>query len=233
MKFRNQFLKYKLNQKEGDDSGDGGGGGGEDQTAVIADLQSQLTKVLAKNDELLGETKAAKKAREEAESLAKTSSEDALKKAGDFEQLYKSQLEQNEELKTGLTERDKRDADNNISKEALNIAFTLADNIKDGAQNATILSSSIKSRLKFVDGELKVTDKDGNLTVSSLEDLQREFANNPAYSGLLKGNQSSGGGANGDGNKGGGAAKEMARSDFDNLSQSERKKFALNGGKVI
>ena len=53
MKFRNQFLKYKLNQKEGDEGGEeGGGGGGEDQAAIILDLQSQMTKVLAKNDEL-------------------------------------------------------------------------------------------------------------------------------------------------------------------------------------
>jgi hypothetical protein len=52
------------------------------------------------------------------------------------------------------------------------------------------------------------------------------------YSFYLKGNQSSGGGANG-GRGGASQVKQVTRSQFDGFSQKQRSEFAKTGGKVI
>ena len=72
----------------------------------------------------------------------------------------------------------------------------------------------------------------GNLTVSTIDELETIFKNDERFLSLRDGNQSSGGGAAG-GTNGGGAAKPMPRTEWDALAPAERSKFAGSGGKVI
>lgn len=189
--------------------------------------KAELEKVLAKNAELLGEAKKAKTAKRDSDAAAQKIADEKAQADGDHEQLYKSSQEK---LTNTLGELDTLRgsiANEKRNTEALKLATKLAD-----GDNADLLSGFIAQRLKYTDEGLKVTDANGDLTVSTLADLETEFKNNARYSALLKGNQSSGGGANG-GNNGGGAAKEITRSEWDAKSPSEKSKFAGSGGKVV
>lgn len=224
---RNQFLKYRLNSVEGEDGGEGGGGdNGNDNAAALEALRKEFDAVKAKNDELLSEAKKAKQARRDAEDHARTSAEEALKKAGDFESLYKSSLSELEK-----TKNDFEGLKGNIATEKRNnAAMKLATELAEGP-NAELLSEFISKRLRYTDEGVKVTDINGELTVSSLDDLKREFQSSDKFASLLRGNQASGGGAAG-GKQGGGAAKEVSREEFAAKSPQDRAKFMKDGGKV-
>ncbi len=213
-----------------DEPGAGGGEGSptlEELTTQLADANKSIDGLKSKNDELLGETKKAKNAKRDAEDLAKKEAEDAARANGDHEQLYKSSEEARLKLQTehndlmGSIANEKRD----------NAAMKLATELADG-YNAEILSEAISKRLKWADGSIKVTDENGALTVSTLDELKTIFKNNERYASLLKGNQSSGGGASG-GSNSGGAAKTMTRADFDALDPARQMEFMKSGGRTL
>jgi len=196
----------------------------EDLQAQLADATSQMTAMKAKNNELLTETKKAKSDKREAEAAAEAERIRLATEKGDHEQLYKSA---NEKLVS--TQSELENLQLSIAVEKKNTAaLKMATELADGS-NAELLGEFIGRRLKFTDDGLKVTDTTGALTVSSLDDLKKEFANDPRYSALLKGNQSSGGGASG-GSNGSGAAKVMMRSEFDALDPVAKSKFMKDGG---
>jgi len=85
--------------------------------------------------------------------------------------------------------------------------------------------------LKYTDDGLKVVDSSGDLTIASIDDLKREFHNDPRYASLLRGNKATGGSAVGS-KEGGSAAKEMNRTDFDRLSPDKKMAFIKSGGKT-
>ena len=195
----------------------------------LAEMTTSMTSMKVKNEELLGETKAAKAARRKAEEDAQAEVERIATESGNHEQLYQSlqgkysSLEGEFEGLKGTVATEKRN----------NAAMKIATELADGS-NADLLSEFISRRLKFTDDGVKVTDSSGALTVSSLTDLATEFKNDTRYAALLKGNQSSGGGASGGGN-GGGAAKTMARTEFNALSQKDpiaASKFMKDGGQL-
>lgn len=47
----------------------------------------------------------------------------------------------------------------------------------------------------MAEGQVRITDESGKLTVSSLADLQKEFETSPRYASLVRGSQAGGGGA--------------------------------------
>lgn len=223
------YLKPVLMDEAGGEGGDGGGGAGptlEELQAQIDTLTQSNSALEAKNNELLGETKAAKKARREAEEAARLEAENKAKAAGDHEQLYKSSEEARLKLQQEHESLVESVANEKRNNEAMKIAAKLAD-----GDNADLLSEHIAKRLKFVDGELKVTDNNGGLTVSTVDDLSTEFQNNARFSALLRGNQSSGGGAAG-GSKSGGAAKVITRAEYDALDPIAAAKFFKDGGSL-
>lgn len=234
MKFMNmRYLHNYMNEAGSEGSEGGGAGGGEGPT--VEQLQAQLAEVTGekesmskKMDELLGEAKKAKNAKREAEEAATRAAEEKAKAAGDYEQLHKSAMQELEKereehsvLKSTIA-NEKRD----------NAAMKIATKLADGS-NAELLSTFISKRLKYTDDGLKVTDDSGNLTVSTLEELETGFKNDARFSALLKGNQSSGGGAAG-GSNSGGAAKMKTRDEFEALNQKERMAFSkeVNAGKA-
>jgi len=222
-------LKYEYLDEANQDGGENSAAGtdSDDSKASIEDLQAQIAALQSKNNELLNETKTAKAKRREAEEKARQETEEAARKAGDFETLHQSSEAEREKLYTELST-----LKGGIAEEKKNnAAMKLATELADGA-NAELLSEFIARRLQWNDGKINVTDQTGALTVSSLDDLKKEFSTSAKYASLLKGSKASGGGASG-GQSGGAASTEMGRSDFDALTPAARMKFVKDGGKVF
>lgn len=180
----------------------------------------------ANHDKLLAEKKEAQRLTNDANLEAKRVKDEAAAKSGDVESLRKS-WEEEKKLLTGQIEANKTEkADNAKSKAATNIAMGLAE-----GSNVKILGDIIAKRLRFDDNKVQVTDSNGNLTVSSLEDLTKEFANNADYKSLLVGSKASGSGAT-KGNVGGAGKATATRSEFDAMSQQKRSEYSLAGGKL-
>lgn len=190
-------------------------------------LENENQAMRAKMEQLLGETKQAKaKARQEAEEKARIANEKA-QKDGDFEQLFKSSSEQAAQYKEQLDNLTSTIANEKRNNEAMKIAAQLAD-----GYNAELLGEKIAQRLKYTDEGVKILDSNGQLTVSTVEDLKTEFQNNERFASLLKGNQSSGGGAAG-GKSGGAATNVIPRADFDSMSPIKQMEHVKSGGKII
>tara|TARA_R110001606_G_scaffold74779_2_gene173430 strand:- start:917 stop:1561 length:645 start_codon:yes stop_codon:yes gene_type:complete len=195
-------------------------------SAEVEQLMADNAAMKAKMDELLTEAKKAKQAKREIESETQSERERIAKEKGDYEQLHKSSQERYESTVAEL-----ESLRGTIAQEKKgNVAMKLAAEIADGA-NAELLSEFIGRRLKFHDDGVKVTDNSGNLTVSSLSDLKTEFQNDARYSALLKGNQSSGGGASG-GSNSSGATKVRNRAEFEALNPAKRMEFIKSGGTI-
>jgi hypothetical protein len=195
-------------------------------SAEVEQLMADNAAMKAKMDELLTEAKKAKQAKRDIESETQSERERIAKEKGDYEQLHKSSQERYESTVAEL-----ESLRGTIAQEKKgNVAMKLAAEIADGA-NAELLSEFIGRRLKFHDDGVKVTDNSGNLTVSSLSDLKTEFQNDAKYSALLKGNQSSGGGASG-GSNSSGATKVRNRAEFEALNPAKRMEFIKSGGTI-
>jgi len=229
-------LREEANTDGGDGGGKGGGDGGENQfTKEAFEALQKENKTMVENnasmkskmDELLGETKKAKADRRAAEETARAEADAKAKDDGNFEQLYHSSEKAREGLQTDIDGMKLSTAKDKESSIAKSIAMDLAD-----GDNAGILSDYIAKRLKFSDGEVKILDSNGQLTVSTVEDLKTEFKNNSRYISLLKGNQSSGGSALG-GKSGSATGKVLTRADWTNLDSSKKMEFTKSGGKII
>ncbi len=203
----------------GDSGGDGGEKGGVGEN-IIAEIKAENERLKKHLNELLNETKAAKEKRRKVE-------EEAARKRGDFEALLRSSEQEREQLKKERDELKSLFAKKTIKSEALKMASKLAD-----GDNVELLSDFIQRRLKVIGEEIKVTDKNGNLTVSTIADLEKEFSNDKKFAALLKGKQSSGGGATG--GSGGAAGKNViTRTEFDALTPAAKMKFVKGGGAVV
>jgi hypothetical protein len=196
-------------------------------------LQAQLEEsnanndsMKAKMDQLLGETKQAKARQRQADEEAAAVARAKAMKDNDFEQLFKSSEEQASNYKTQLEELQTKIAKEKRNTEAMKIASQLADGF-----NAELLGEKIAQRLKYTDEGVKILDSNGQLTVSTVEDLKTEFQNNERFASLIRGNQSSGGGAPG-GNGSRAADKVLTRSEFEGLDVQAKSDFFRSGGKL-
>ncbi|WP_434681353.1 hypothetical protein J3P77_09620 [Pseudomonas sp. R1-18] len=162
------------------------------------------------NQTLLDEAKEAKRLKREADEKLAQKELDAAKARGDFEQLYASSEQALAAERTRLAELTASIERRDLTSAASKVSTAIAD-----GENAEILAEFVQRRLKIVDGQVKVTDAEGNLTIASLDDLAKEFQQAPRYAALVRGSQANGGGAAG--GKGGGATKT-----FDQLTGMER-----------
>lgn len=195
-----------------------------EQLTTMTGLQEQTTAMRGQMDTLLGETKAAKIAKAAADAAAAKASEDTAREKGDFESLHKSAQERYDTLNGEHTTLQASIGKEKVSGAALKLASAMAD-----GDNVELMSTFIARRLTYKDDAVKITDIDGALTVSTLQNLQTEFEGDKRYASLLRGNGSTGGGAPGS-KGGGGAAKIMARAEFENLSAVDQKIHMKAGG---
>ena len=149
---------------------------------------------------LLTEKKEEKRKRDAAEAEQRRLQEESQRANGEYEQLYTSSQQALEQERTRLAELTANIEQRDLTSAASKVSNSIAD-----GENAEILAEFVQRRLKIVDGQVKVTDAAGNLTIASLEDLAKEFQQAPRYAALVRGTQANGGGAAG--GKGGGATK--------------------------
>lgn len=179
-----------------------------------------------KIDELLTEKKTVQQKAIEAEELARQETAEKLKKANDYEQLYNSSESERQKAADELATLKANLQQQQVASQASKVASQLT---KDTAR-AKLLSEQISSRLSLVDGEVRVLDANGNLTVSSVEELTQSIK--AEYPFLVDGSQAAGGGATG-GSSGAGDTKTVSRADFDSMDAVKRMKFVKSGGKII
>ena len=227
-------MKYQLNTEEFSELEEGARAfykeGEQGYTLQVEGLpepeREDVSGLKRKIDELLSEKKSVQAKMQEAELRAKTENEERLKKANDYEQLYKSSELERENASKELAELKSHLQKQRINGEATKIASSLT---KDTAR-AKLLSEQIQARLSMVDNDVRVLDSNGNLTVSTVEELTNAIKSE--YPFLVDGSQAAGGGANGS-SSGAGDSKQVSRTDFENMNPNRRMEFMKSGGKII
>lgn len=171
-----------------------------------------------KVEELLNESKTAKQKAREIEERARQEAEQRAKEENDFKSLYESSEGERSKALDELKKLRQTIAQEKTDSAAMKLAAELAD-----GTNAELLSTFIKGRIRFEDGKVQVLDANGNPTVSTVEDLKKEFQTSGRYDALLRGNKSGGGGA-APSNGGGAATKkfnEMTGAELKALKESD------------
>ncbi|WP_226456111.1 hypothetical protein [Pseudomonas sp. AF03-9] len=167
----------------------------------------------SKVEELLGEKKAAEKARKDAEEQARLEREEAARKSGNVEELEKSWSEKYNRREAELNSMLEQERgtlstqirDLTVGRTATDIASALAI---PGSAKALLPHIERRLSVEQRDGKpvVVVLDQQGKLSAATLDELKAEFANDTAFAPLIAGSKASGGGAAGAGG-GGGAAK--------------------------
>ena len=106
----------------------------------------------------------------------------------------------------------------------------LASSLTKDVMKAKILEQQFSQRLQIVDGELRIVDDRGQLTVQTLNDLTQSVKE--SYPFLIDGSQATGGSATRSQSRADVSMKEITRSDFDALNQYDRAKYLREGGKI-
>ena len=183
----------------------------------MENLKNEVSSLLEHRNKVLSEKK--QKAKEV---------EEMSKKSGDFEQLYKSSDDKRKELEEKLNNLYNDRAQERIKSEAFKLASS--QGLAEG-DNVELLSTFIERRLKYTDEGIKVVDANGNLTVSTLDDLKKEFISNPKYASLITSTKATGGGATG--SRSSASKITLKRSEFNQLNPIEQSNFLLKeGGKL-
>lgn len=224
-------IQYKVSEESFDtldDSVKGLYSQGEDGYTLNVDgvPKEDVSGLKRKIDELLTEKKTVQQKALEAEELSRLETAEKLRKANDFEQLYNSSESERQKAADELATLKANLQQQQVEGQAGRVAASLT---KDTAR-ANLLSQQISSRLSLVDGEVRVLDTNGNLTVSSVEELTQSIK--AEYPFLVDGSQAAGGGATG-GSSGAGDTKQVSRSDFDAMDNRKRMSFVKSGGKII
>jgi|TARA_R110002074_G_scaffold396428_1_gene585833 hypothetical protein len=224
-------IKYSVSTEEFgtlDDSQQGLYSQGEDGYTLNVEgvPREDVSGLKRKIDELLTEKKTVQQKASEAEELAKVQAADKMRKANDFEQLYNSSESERQKASEELATLKANLQKQQIAGQAGQVASELT---KDVAR-AKLLTEQISSRLSLVDGEVRVLDVNGNLTVSTVQELTQSIK--AEYPFLVDGSQAAGGGATG-GNSGAGDTKQVSRAEFDGMDAVKRMKFVKSGGKII
>lgn len=189
-------------------------------------IAEEVQGLKAKNDELLAEKKAAQRAKEELDAKARTEKERYAQENGQYQELYESQKQEANVLRQKIEEMNQQVTRQKVQSEATKIAASLT---KDVAK-AKLLEEKLGQRLTLMDGEIRVTDDSGQLTVSTLDDLVVNVKNDFPF--LVDGNQATGGGATRSQGRADVGMREISRSDFEGMKHPDRARFLKEGGKV-
>ena len=189
-------------------------------------LQETVKGIQAKNAELLAEKQQWKRERDDAEKLAQERAEEKAKAENNYKQLFESQKQESDNLKSKLSEFQENIKRQKVQSEASKLASSLTKDVS----KAKILEQQFSQRLQIVDGELRIVDDRGQLTVQTLNDLTQSVKE--SYPFLIDGSQATGGSATRSQSRADVSMKEITRSDFDALNQYDRAKYLREGGKI-
>jgi len=188
-----------------------------------------------KLDELMDESKAAKRKAKEIEEAAERERAEALAKSGDVESLRKSYDE-----KFGKTKTEYETQIQNYQQQLQKLtvgqtATTLAAELAIPG-SAPVLLPHIQARLSMEirDGQpvTVVMSADGKPSAMTIEELKTELSANPAFAPIIAASKAAGGGASGGGNGGGAAKKAVTRAQFDSMNAVQRTEHLKAGGTI-
>lgn len=144
--------------------------------------QAEIERLRKHNETLLAEKKSETEKRRAEQAEKDKQAEELARKQGDFETLEKSYQDKIANLEKQMSDMTAERNNDLIKSQSLKIASQLSTN----AHNQEILQMLIEKRLTVDNGEVKVTDGNGNLTISSLDELVNEFKDGGLY-GLSEG----------------------------------------------
>ncbi|WII95983.1 hypothetical protein LU276_03990 [Moraxella haemolytica] len=159
--------------------------------------QAEIERLRKHNETLLGEKKAETEKRKAEQAEKDRLAEETARKKGDFETLEKQYQDKIAGLEKQLADNIAQRNQDLIKAESAKIASQLSTN----AHNQEILQMLIEKRLIADNGQIKVTDSNGNLTISTLDDLVKEFKDGGKFDSLIDGTRASGTGATGQSQK--------------------------------
>lgn len=160
-------------------------------------LLGEIERLRKHNETLLSEKKAETEKRRTEQAEKDKQAEELARKKGDFETLEAQYKDKIAGLEKQLADQiAERNADL-IKTQSVKIASQLSSS----AHNQEILQMLIEKRLTVENGEVKVTDGNGNLTISSVDELVADFKNSGKFDSLIDGTKASGTGATGQNTK--------------------------------
>ena len=192
----------------------------------IADplVEDTVKGLKAKNNELIGKLK---NADENMFQLQQKIASEAPEDSQSVKQLNKALEERVTTLQSTIEEMNEK-----ARLEKINgIAGTIAARLTRDTARASILRKEIAPRIALVEGEPRVLDEGGQLTVSTIEELESSIKS--GYPFLVDGIQAQGGGAARSEGKAEERAKEVSRADFEAMGQAQRAEFVKSGGQLF
>lgn len=188
----------------------------------VSSMKNEMAALLEHKNTILDEKKKEQEKR-------RTIEDEAAKKNGNFEQLLASSESSRKELEERFNTVMVAQSKDKIQSAALKLAAS--DGMAEGA-NVELLSEFISRRLTLTEDGLKVMDKDGQLTVSTLDDLKKEFANDVKYASLITRTKANGGGATG--SKNDTSSNKIERTDFAKMNPAQKMEVQrrVNKGEV-
>lgn len=184
-------------------------------------LQDEVEKLRKHSETLLAEKKAEQQKQREAQAEKDALAQEQARKKGDFETLEKQYQDKIAKLEAEIVERDKQRDSDLVKSEALKLASSLSDN----EHNQEILQMLIEKRLTAENGQVKVTDGAGNLTIASIADLKNEISTSGKFDSLITGTKASGVGATGQGTQGTKQASDYTESERIELANTNPNLF--------
>lgn len=184
-------------------------------------LQDEVEKLRKHSETLLAEKKAEQQKQREAQAEKDALAQEQARKKGDFETLEKRYQDKIAKLEAEIVERDKQRDSDLVKSEALKLASSLSDNEHDQA----ILQMLIEKRLTAENGQIKVTDGTGNLTIASIADLKNEIGTSGKFDSLITGTKASGVGATGQGTQGTKTLKDYTEGELIELQKTNPAEF--------
>ena len=184
-------------------------------------LQDEVEKLRKHSETLLAEKKAEQQKQREAQAEKDALAQEQARKKGDFETLEKQYQDKIAKLEAEIVERDKQRDSDLVKSEALKLASSLSDN----EHNQEILQMLIEKRLTAENGQIKVTDGTGNLTIASIADLKNEISTSGKFDSLITGTKASGVGATGQGTQGAKTLKDYTEGELIELQKTNPAEF--------
>ena len=177
----------------------------------------KLPGLLAKQHELLAETKKAKEERRKIEELSKQEQMSLAEKQGKFEDLYKQTLD---ELKTERATKAQEKQERRKEKIDLIATKVAVDLAKGDANKAELLSVFVAQNLAAM------ADEAGNIDGDVLGSIKKKFETDVRYQPLLGGNLSVGGSAPGNTRSAGNSVNEITLDQFSKLNPMQQLEFS-------
>lgn len=159
----------------------------------VAKLLAEIESLKNHNALLLSEKKTEQQRKKDALAEKERLEAEQARKNGDVEAITKQYETKVTELQNELARRDAAQEKALIDKTALDIASQLTDN----TNNRDIIATLINNRFKVVDGQVKVLNADGEISINGLTEFKNELVASGKYDSLISGTKATGVGSTG------------------------------------